>query len=40
MADLLGEEGPLATHIKGFAPRRPQQEMAEAVRKALKENKS
>ncbi|BAW80333.1 helicase c2 [Candidatus Nitrosoglobus terrae] len=37
MADLLGEEGPLATHIKGFAPRRPQQEMAEAVRKALKE---
>ncbi len=33
--DILGAEGPLAQHIPAFAPRRPQQEMAEAVEKAI-----
>ena len=31
MSELLGADGPLAEHIPGFAPRRQQQEMAEAV---------
>lgn len=35
VAELLGENGPLARHIDGFAPRRQQQEMAEAVAEAL-----
>ncbi|ABA57858.1 Helicase c2 [Nitrosococcus oceani ATCC 19707] len=34
-AELLGEDGPLARQIEGFTPRRPQQEMAEVVAKAL-----
>lgn len=34
-AELLGEGGPLARHIDGFAPRRQQQEMAEAVATAI-----
>jgi ATP-dependent DNA helicase DinG len=35
VADILGESGPLASHLKGFSPRRQQQEMAEAVVSAL-----
>lgn len=34
-ADVLGPHGALARHIGGFAPRRHQQEMAEAVAAAL-----
>ncbi len=34
-AALLGPEGPLARHISGFAPRAPQQDMAQAVADAL-----
>ncbi|CAK0763730.1 putative ATP-dependent DNA helicase HI_0387 [Gammaproteobacteria bacterium] len=34
-ANLLGANGPLARHIRGFAPRFAQQEMAAAVAKAL-----
>lgn len=37
MAELLGEDGPLARQIEGFAPRLQQQEMAAAVVKALEE---
>lgn len=37
VAEILGEEGPLASHLKGFAPRRQQQEMAEVVARALEE---
>ncbi|QBQ56558.1 ATP-dependent DNA helicase [Nitrosococcus wardiae] len=37
IAELLGKEGPLARQIEGFAPRHQQQEMAEAVAKALEE---
>ncbi len=35
ISELLGADGPLARHIPGFAPRRQQQEMAEAVASAL-----
>jgi ATP-dependent DNA helicase DinG len=38
LATLLGPEGPLAKVIPGFAPRRQQQEMAEAVAAALDHN--
>lgn len=34
-AAILGPEGPLARHVSGFAPRAPQQEMADAVARAL-----
>ena len=34
-AELLGPHGPLARHIPGFAPRAPQQDMAQAVAEAL-----
>ena len=34
-AELLGPRGPLAQHIPGFAPRAPQQDMAQAVAEAL-----
>lgn len=37
VAELLGEEGPLARSITGFAPRRQQQAMAEAVAQALED---
>ncbi|ADE15126.1 helicase c2 [Nitrosococcus halophilus Nc 4] len=40
MAELLGEDGPLARQIEGFAPRHQQQEMAEAVAKALEEGQT
>ncbi len=33
--EILGADGPLAQHIPGFAPRQPQQEMAEAVEQAI-----
>ena len=33
--ELLGPDGPLAQHVTGFAPRRQQQEMAEAVAQAI-----
>lgn len=33
--DILGADGPLARHLPGFAPRAPQQAMAEAVAAAL-----
>ena len=34
-ADLLGPDGPLARQLPGFAPRRPQQQMAHAVEATL-----
>ncbi len=34
-SEVLGADGPLARHISGFAPRRPQQEMAAAVERAI-----
>ena len=33
--DLLGADGPLARNINGFTPRAPQQELAQAVARAL-----
>ena len=36
-AELLGPNGPLARQVPGFAPRLPQQQMAEAVVAALEE---
>ncbi len=33
--DILGADGPLARHLPGFAPRAPQQAMAEAVAAAM-----
>ncbi|HEC18975.1 MAG TPA: ATP-dependent DNA helicase, partial [Gammaproteobacteria bacterium] len=35
---ILGSSGPLAKHVSGFAPRRQQQDMAEAVGQALSNN--
>ncbi len=35
IADLLGPDGPLAQQVPGFAPRRPQQRMAQAVATTL-----
>ncbi len=35
-SDILGPDGPFATQLEGFAPRAPQQEMADAVFDALK----
>ncbi|MDT8385467.1 MAG: ATP-dependent DNA helicase [Gammaproteobacteria bacterium] len=35
ITDILGPAGPLAAHVPGFAPRRQQQDMAEAVTRAL-----
>lgn len=37
-ADLLGAKGPLSHSIPGYAPRRPQQDMAAAVERALKKD--
>jgi ATP-dependent DNA helicase DinG len=39
-AQLLGPTGPLAHGIAGFAPRRPQQQMADAVAHALAEGEA
>ncbi|MEE4378441.1 MAG: ATP-dependent DNA helicase [Candidatus Competibacteraceae bacterium] len=36
IAELLGADGPLARHIAGFAPRKQQQSMAQAVDAAVK----
>lgn len=36
-AELLGPNGPLAHRIAGFAPRAPQQDMAQAVAEALRD---
>lgn len=38
ISELLGADGSLARHIPGFAPRRQQQEMAEAVAATLDNN--
>ena len=35
--EILGNDGPLAKHVKGFAPRDAQQSMAEAITNALDE---
>jgi ATP-dependent DNA helicase DinG len=35
ITDILGPDGPLAAHVPGFAPRSQQQDMAEAVTRAL-----
>ena len=35
ITDILGPAGPLAAHVPGFAPRAQQQDMAEAVTRAL-----
>ena len=37
VAELLGPHGLLARQVPGFAPRLPQQQMAEAVAAALEE---
>ena len=35
--EILGSNGPLAKHVKGFAPRDAQQSMAEAIEKTLED---
>ena len=40
LAELLGPEGPLARQVPGFAPRLPQQRMAQAVDATLEEGGS
>ncbi|MFO1422582.1 MAG: ATP-dependent DNA helicase [Candidatus Competibacteraceae bacterium] len=40
MAELLGPGGPLARHVPGFAPRLPQQRMAQAVDAILEDGGS
>lgn len=37
ISEILGSHGPLAKHVKGFAPREAQQSMAEAIAATLEE---